>query len=166
MKTYSHKVFLALFLFGPPATAQQQSLDINLGTQMVKYNDPTTIGRKTVDIDYSEIGGQYLWNRDWSPALIIMKGGNATKMKAVRLNLYSNDVHYLTNEGEMAAPINKIKRIIMYSNNITDTTAVAGTFDVLPNLTTRKDLFYEVMNEGKIELLKRITVTLKKEAFN
>jgi hypothetical protein len=166
MKPCSPKVFLAFILIGPPATAQLMSLDINPTTQMVRYNDPATIGRKNVDVDYRDVGGRYLWSNDWSPAMIIMKGGNATKMRSVRLNLYSNEIHYLTSEGEMAAGIEKVRRVIVYSNSPSDSTTIVGAFDVFPNLATRKECFNEIMNEGSIQLLRRATVTIKKERFD
>jgi hypothetical protein len=157
---------LLLILFGHSAIAQMMSLDINSNTQMVKYYDPSAIGRKKLDLNYNDIDGRYLWENDWSPAIIIMKRGNAIKLKSVRLNLYSNEIHYLASDGEMAATIEKVRRVIVYSNDPSDSTRIIGAFDVFPNLATRKETFHEIMNDGNTQLLRRAIVTLKKEKFD
>lgn len=170
MKTCSLSIFLALILACPSAFAQLAQNDIGTHSMVYKYNDAAKIGETKTIQSYADVHGKYLWSKEWHRALVIMKPGNSIAMKAVKLNFYTNEIHYPAkqsnnqrdNQDEMAASISNVKRIIVYSNDPSDTTTVVATFDVLPNLETRKDFFYEVMNDGKIQLLKRVRISSNK----
>src|ERR1041385_2276267 len=136
MKTCSLSIFLALILACPSAFAQLAQNDIGTHSMVYKYNDAAKIGETKTIQSYADVHGKYLWSKEWHRALVIMKPGNSIAMKAVKLNFYTNDP--------------------------SDTTTVVATFDVLPNLETRKDFFYEVMNDGKIQLLKRVRISSNK----
>jgi len=162
MKFHSLQAILAVILSAPPAVAQLIQNDIGTHSMVFKYNDAAKIGQTKELKDYSNVHGQYLWSNDWHRAAFIMRTGNIVKMKAVKLNFYTNEVHYPGKEGEMAASIDKVKRIMLYSNDPSDTTALVATFEVLPNNTTHQDFLYEVMNEGRVQLLKRVRISANK----
>src|ERR1044071_5210344 len=125
MKACSLSFLLALFL-SLPASAQLAQNDIGTHSMIYKYNDAAKIGEtKTVKAD--NILGKYLWSNDYHRAQIIMKPGNIIMMSAVKLNLYTNEIQYPGNADEMAASINDVKRILLYSNDPSDTTLVIAT---------------------------------------
>lgn len=159
MKNYSLHAFLAIVLSSPPAIAQLINNDIAAHSMIYKYNDASKIGENKVSNDYSQVHGKYLWSNDWHRAAIIMKPGNIVKMNAVRLNFYTNEVHYPGGRNDMAASIDKVKKILLYSSDPADTTFVIATFEVLPDPRTKQNVFYEVMNDGNIQLLKRVAIS-------
>jgi hypothetical protein len=167
MKTRSARLLVALSIISTTAFAQIPNVEVAgsaNGNTAFRYNDPTAMGKKAPDVSYKDIDGKYFWKEDWKPALITMKAGSTTKMKAVRLNLYTNDIHYLTDEGEMAAQTGKVKSISFLSDKSTDTTTVVARFEMVRNGT--KESLYEILNEGQIQLLRRVTMTVKKDGFD
>lgn len=167
MKPYSHKVFLALVLLytSSSAVAQLQYVDVNSNNNMVRFLDPTTKGKPATDVSYKDVDGKYLWSEDWYPARVIMKVGKESKLTAARINLYTNDIHFTENGKEMSAQTNKVKRIILYSNKPSDSTVVA-TFESYVNPGTHSEGLFEVMNNGPIQLLKRVSVIVKKQGYD
>jgi len=84
--------------------AQQQTLDLantTVGSMgYVRFNNYAALGQKNEDnLDYSEIRGNCFWDNEWSPALLILKNGKGVKLNKVKLNFYTNNVHYLDNKG-------------------------------------------------------------------
>ena len=167
MKPYSPKVFLALaFIYtSSAAVAQLQFVDVNSNNNMVRFLDPSTKGKPAATISYNDVDGKYLWREEWYPALVTMKVGKESKLKAARINLYTNDIHFLENGNEMSARTNKVKRIVLYSNKPSDSTVV-GTFESFVSPGTSSEGLFEVMNEGQIRLMKRVSVIVKKEAYD
>jgi len=167
MKPCSLKVFLALALLytSSVAVAQLQFVDVNSNNNMVRFLDPSSKGKPTSNVSYNDVDGKYLWREEWYPAIVTMKVGKETKLKAARINLYTNDIHFLENGGEMSARTNKVKRITLYSNKPSDSTVV-GTFESFVSPGTSSDALFEVMNEGQFRLMKRVSVIVKKEAYD
>jgi hypothetical protein len=167
MKPYSHKVFLALvFLYTTSAAvAQLQFVDVNSNNNMVRFLDPSSKGKAASNVSYSDVDGKYLWSETWYPARVMMKVGKDTKLSAARINLYTNDIHFIENGNEMSARTNKVKKIVLYSNKPSDSTVV-GTFESYVSPGTHSEALFEVMNEGKFRLLKHVSVIVKKEAYD
>jgi hypothetical protein len=157
MKACSLSVILAAIL-SSPATAQLAQNDLGTHSMVYKYNDVTKIGETKTIKNYDDVHGRYLWSKDYHRALVIMKPGNMIRMQAARINYYTNEIQYPSKENEMASSIKDVKRIFLYSNDPSDTTLVVATFDVLPDLQTRQPFFCQILNNGKIQLLKRVNV--------
>ncbi len=160
-----------LFLSLVEAKAQLQTFDVAGGSAgnygSVRYNNPAAIGQKTVDkLTYSDVRGRCFWSDEWSPGLLFLKGGNAIKMRQVKLNLYTNDVHYIDNSGsELVANSGLIKKIILFSTE--DTLKVTAAFQSLIGLTKDdKEHYFQVMNEGAFQLLKNVSVTIRKSDYD
>lgn len=164
MKSFS-LTLSALILIAIPSFAQMGQFEYNSDFRSVRYNDVASMGNKPADVTYRDVTGRYLWKLDWNPAVIIMKANNGIKLRDVRINLYSNEIHYLSGTNEMAAGIDNVKTVVLFSNEKSDSTKVVGVFDVLPN-ASKKNVFYEVLNPGKIQLLRRVTVIMKKERYD
>ncbi len=149
------------------AVAQVPTLDLNESSRSVKYNNPAAIGQKTVqNLTYSDVRGKCFWDNDWNPGILILKGGSVVKMSNVKLNLYTNDIHYLNREGvELVAQTGQVKKLILFSNQ--DTTKAVAVFHSLAGTGSNKgEVFYQILNDGKIQLLKRVTVNLRKKDYD
>jgi hypothetical protein len=168
MKHYASKVFLTLVLiYTSSATfAQLQFVDVNSNNNMVRFLDPSTKGKPASNLSYNDVSGKYFWSENWYPALITMKAGKETKLGAARINLYTNDIHFIDKGNEMSARTNKVKKIILYSDKPSDSTTVVGTFESFVSPGTSSEALFEAMSEGQLRLMKRVSITVKKEAFD
>lgn len=139
-----------------PAVAQLVQNDIGTHSMILR-------GTKTEKVSTSNMNlqGKYLWSKDWHRGSVMMKPGNTIKMKALKLNFYTNEIQYPDGAEEMAASIENMSRIVVFSNE-GDSTAVAATFVVLRDPETKRETFFEVMNEGNVQLLKQTKVGTNK----
>ncbi len=151
--------------------AQLQTLDVagsgagGYGT--VKYNNFAELGKKGVkDISYSDVRGKYLWDEEWNLGLLILKGGNAIKLKNVKLNLYTSELNYLDKDLiELTANPGLVKKVFLYSKS--DTTKMIGSFISLIGLAKdNKEHFFQVLNEGNLQLLKVNLITIRKSDYD
>jgi len=163
--------FLFLLTGFTIAIAQVPTLDVSGssvgGYGSVKFNNPSELGQKSVNnLEYSEVRGRCYWGNEWTPALLTLKGGNFVKMPKVKLNLFTNDIHYIDKNGsELVAQSGLVKRMILYSNR--DTLEIIAIFQSLANKASDyKEAFFEILNEGKIQLLKKTTVNLSKQDYD
>jgi hypothetical protein len=162
---------LPLLFFSLSAYSQMQSLDVNsagpgsYGT--VKFNDFSSLGQKkgTV-VDYSEVRGRCFWDNEWNPGVLVLKGGNAIKLKNIKLNLYTNEVHYLNIQGtELIAQAGQVKKIVLFSAK--DTLRTIAIFESLSSKEKNKeDGYFELLTDGKIQFLKKTTVHLNKQKYD
>ena len=147
--------------------AQLQTLDFNGAYGRVMYNDPVSIGQKKVNnINYSETRGEYFWDEDWSPGILVLKNGKGFKFGKVRLNLYTNEVHYLDNQSiELSVPVDLLKEMILFSPK--DSISIIASFQVLNGLTKdNKGHCFQVLNDGKIQLLKYTSIIMRKNTYD
>jgi hypothetical protein len=159
---------LAILLCLCPAfcNAQLQSFEFANSTiasvGYVRFNNFTEIGRKNENlVDYSEIRGNCFWDSEWNPAILILKSGKGFKLKQVKLNLYTNDIHYIDNKGTELVAQSNVKNIVFFDRN--DTTKLKGVFQRLEGFKINDiDAFAQLLTEGNIQFLKRKEVKLIK----
>jgi hypothetical protein len=109
-------------------------------------------------IPYSRIKGSPFWQDQWQMASLYSVD-NFLGVLPVRLNLVTNDVHFLKNNEELVATDeNKITAIIFHPGQDTSLVTAAFTKDVNRYSEESKDLnaLMQVMNYGKYELLKQV----------
>ena len=97
-------ILTSIFIFNALyCSAQPPTLDVvgtGQGGGSVKYNDPSAIGnKKAPPLEYSDVRGKYMWDNEWHPGLIIFKNDHGVKMPQVKLNLLTQDIHYLSKDG-------------------------------------------------------------------
>ncbi len=160
------RVLLILFFFVTAISqAQVQSVDnYSLGAGgATRFNNYPALGEKIEEkLNYSEIMGNCFWGEDWNPALLVLKKGGSVKLKKVKLNLYTNDIHYTDNTGAELIASTKITEVLFYDR--TDTAKISSMFKWFAAFAFHdKESFIQVLNEGKIQLLKNYTVLLNKE---
>lgn len=129
---------------------------------VVQFNNFAELGQKSNNkVEYGEVSGNCFWKKDWTPAILVLHSGKAVKLKNVKLNFYSNDVHYLDPKGNELIAQSKINKVIFLEPS--DSTKTAGIFVFeLGFKINEKDFFAQVLNEGKVQLLKRVNVIVFK----
>lgn len=146
--------------------AQMQSLTAAAtgvgATGFVQFNNFGELGQKNnVRVDYNDVEGNCFWKKDWLPAMLILKNGKAVKLKYVKLNFFSNEVHYLDNTGKELIAQTKISKLIFVEPS--DSLKASGVFQFEPGFKINKpDFFVQVLNEGELRLLKRVEVAIAK----
>lgn len=126
--------------------------------------DPAARKAKNSLVDYKDIRGNCFWNKDWSPAVVTLKGGYAVKLPNAKLNLYTGEIHYLdkTNQ-ELSAGKGLIPKVVFYDR--ADTSKVEGVFQIYGDINNSAS-FIQILNEGKVQLYKLTEVTLAKKAYD
>jgi hypothetical protein len=128
----------------------------------VRYNNFAALGQKNEGkVDYSEIRGNCFWDSEWNPAVLILKNGKGFKLNRVKLNLYTNDIHYIDNKGTELVAQSSVKNIVFFDRN--DTTKLLAVFQRLEGFKIKNiDSYAQLLADGKFRLLKRKEVRLIK----
>lgn len=129
---------------------------------VVQFNNFAELGQKNSSkIEYSEITGNCFWKSEWTPAMLVLLSGKTIKLKNVKLNFYSNDVHYLDKAGSELIAQTRINKVVFFEP--TDSVKISGVFVFKLGFKIKKaDFFAQKLNEGKLQLLKRAEVTILK----
>jgi hypothetical protein len=157
---------LFLFLCVSVCQAQLQTFEYANSTiasnGFVRFNNNAELGQKKEDgFDYSDVRGTCFWDNEWNPAILIMKSGKAFKLNNVKLNFYTNEIHYLDNRGTELVTQNNVKNIVFYDRK--DTVKLKGVFKRIDGFKIKDvDSFAQLLVEGKTRLLKRKEVKLIK----
>ena len=118
----------------------------------------------TQRIPYERISGSPFWIPDFKMATIIDHNNQVVGKSFSKLNLYSNELYFITPKGELrvAAP-GKVRKVVFYKGKDT-TSEVAAVFETNPPFTTEKnpneDSYVQVLNNGDVQLLKHIQIML------
>ncbi|HWH61808.1 MAG TPA: hypothetical protein VNS50_00960 [Ginsengibacter sp.] len=116
------------------------------------------------DENSADIRGNAFWDADWKPAILYTDNFKILVPK-VKLNLYKDRVYYTTPDSVvMIADDGQIKGITFFKTP--DTTNVIGNFVYLKTEDDKDYHYYEVMNSGKAQLVKKYQVTLFKPPFD
>ena len=166
MKLFLFTLFLATTGI---AGAQISQIDVQGGAVggygSVKVSDPSSLGKRPGSkIDYSEVRGHCFWNDDWKPVILILKGGKHASLEKAKLNLHTNEVHYLEDGVELVAMPGLVKKVLIFSE--ADTAAVPAVFESIKDPQSNTTSFYQLLNEGKIELANRTSVSLLKKTYD
>jgi hypothetical protein len=155
-------VFAWVCLFVTNAVAQNLNLDVNgsaIGANgVVRFNDPSLMGEKRgVKVDYSDVRGSCFLNSKWSPAIVHLRSKATIKFSKLRLNLYTNDIHYLDPTGlELAADSKIVNDILVLDPD--DSAKIVSR--VKKYIVDGKESFFLELTQGRVVLLKRTLVTL------
>ena len=155
MKPFSYLVSLVILFLSLSAIAQNTISSQSMG------QTPKQVKVSSNDINAQ---GKMMWSKDWHRGKVQMKPGNIFRLKAIKINFYTNELQYPATNGtdEMAVSIDNMKKIVLFANDTPDTTAIEATFTVLTDPETKTAAFYQVLNDGKIQLLKHTKVGTSK----
>lgn len=152
-------ICIGLFIFFAMPTNAQQVLDVaapgetggNYGT--INYLDASRIGQKKVEnLAYVDISGSPFWDESWNAAIFVLSNGNTAKVRKAKLNLYTNEVHFVNSNGiELVCENKDIKKIIFFKGM--DTTKVLAVFESFLDASNTVNSYYHVLNTGRLRLL-------------
>jgi len=111
-----------------------------------------------MSIPYSRIKGSPFWQDQWQFASLYTND-NLLGILPVKINLVTNEIHFLKNEVELVAgEQNKITAIIFHPGLDTSLSSAAFMKDLSRYSADYKDLnaILQVMNFGRYELLKHV----------
>lgn len=158
--TNLHKAIFVFFLvFGVQSACCQIYIEKGpvgalKGAEMMIYGPDM----EKISIPYSRIKGSPFWKDQWQMASLYSED-NFLGVLPVKLNLVTNEVHFLKyNEELVATDENKITAIIFHPGQDTSLVTAAFTKDVNRYSEENRDLnaLMLVMNYGKYELLRHI----------
>ncbi|MEI9918518.1 MAG: hypothetical protein WDO14_06920 [Bacteroidota bacterium] len=121
-----------------------------------------TISGKTTKIDKNAvlIQGKYLYNKEWQRGAIQMRPGNVIHMKQMKVNFFTDAVEYPKGNEEMSTTLENVRKVVVFTD--ADSTKVEATFGVFPFGETKNPSFYQVLNDGKFQLMKHNKVGTNK----
>ncbi|GHN01916.1 hypothetical protein WSM22_34050 [Cytophagales bacterium WSM2-2] len=156
------RVFFISVCISSAAFGQVPALSTNGGTLgsngLVKLFEPINEAHRDKTIDYTQVPGKYFWDDEWKPAVVVAKNGSRGKLENVKLNFYTNEVYFLgINKTELIGRKGALKAILFYSGK--DTSNVTDAFEILTD--AKGDAFYEILNKGKIVLMRKKVITLE-----
>jgi hypothetical protein len=156
MKTYNLKlgillicITIGLTSFGQQLVTEIRELDLNAMT----YNPGNQSAGKNIKLSYAEIEGTPFWSEQWNPAIVFFGTGGKAKISQAKLNLYTNEIHYLCIDGtELAAENEGITRLVFLNkNNLTQ--PIASFAKLTNHITGNGYVYYRVLNAGKYQLI-------------
>ena len=161
--------FFLPLLWGCIGVAQNANLQVSMpgigGNGFIRFNDDSGLMNKAGQpLEYSDVTGECFWDKQWRPAILILKGGNGVKLKRVRLNFYTSNVHYIDKNGnELTTIKGLVNRIVFYDRE--DTTKLSAVFKSYAGFNNSQS-YIQILNEGKVQLCKVNDVTLKKKNYD
>jgi hypothetical protein len=134
--------------------AQQLNMDVRDFDGNMQVYDPANPSKsKGAKLSYAEVEGSAFWSDQWNPAIIFFNNGGKAKINQTKLNLYTGEIHYLSNDGTELVVENEgvVRLIFVNKNNLTQPIA---SFAKLMNHTTGNGAaFYKVLNAGLYQLI-------------
>jgi hypothetical protein len=123
-------------------------------------------GKKPVEnVSYADVQGSPFWDKNWNAAVLVLANGTVTKTQKAKLNLYTNEVHFVNLfNAEMACDNKAIKKVIFFKG--IDTSKVMAVFESFANPSGTDNIFFRSLNKGKARLLELKKVSVKESEYN
>ncbi len=121
--------------------------------------------KKAENLSYADVQGSPFWDINWNTALFVLANGNLAKTEKARLNLFTNEVHFINAENiEMACENKLIKKILFFKG--TDTTKPFALFESFPDASGANNSYCRVLNKGRIRLLEMKKILVQEKEYN
>ena len=148
-------------LAGQKLLAQGANLNNN---NVVGWNNPPSSLAKE-NVSYSDVKGDCYWNPQWLRARVTTKNGEVYNIPKAKLNLYSEEIHYMNDEGLERAIKNGVNTVVFYSRIDTSRIGVFKSIKGLPvsdkdSDIKAKEVYTQILAEGKIRFLKLTVIKL------
>ena len=126
-----------------------RELDLNT----IAYDPAHPKTSKGVGLSYAEVEGSPYWDEKWNPAILFFTNGAKAKINQAKLNLYTDEIHYLSADGtELAVENEGITRLVFLNKN--NLTQPIASFAKLINHTSGSGTaYYRVLNAGLYQLI-------------
>jgi hypothetical protein len=116
-------------------------------------------------LTYANVKGSPFWNNDWKMATLIDKDNKTINKAKVRLNLYSNEVHFLNTAGkELVVVPGLVRKVVIHKDDQSED--VLAVFEneieqiVEFNIQAENSSYVQILNFGDIQLLKHTRKTI------
>lgn len=111
-------------------------------------------GSPAKELRYVDVKGSELLEPDWQPATITVTDGRKFENVKVKYNVYIDEFFFLGQNGLSMAFITQVKEFVVKLPNLSTAIYRNG---YLPTGTFTNKSFYQVLADGKMELLKKTT---------
>jgi len=127
----------------------------------ININNPASgLGSRSVDVDYNYISGNPFYSTKWHAAVVVLQRGNAIRLGKAKLNFYNNSLLYVDSAGQtMAADTTVINHVYFLGDK--DTGRLTAMFYKVNIDDAKPPVFAQVLNQGKLVLLKATVITVK-----
>lgn len=163
MRTFT-LLFMGILLLVSPDMHAQGTPDFTVTNfsmiGKIKYNLGDMMGQPFNAASYSAVRGSAYLTDSFMNAVIVLNNGKAYTYDKVRLNLYTNRVHFLTPDGkEMVATEGVVKKLYFFLTP-DSTRPVVYSSGYLPVSGVTPYMFLEEMNQGNYAILKLTSRTI------
>jgi hypothetical protein len=124
-------------------------------TSMVVYGSSDL--KKT--LTYGQLKGSAFWKEEWQMATLIDKDNKTIDKVKIRLNLYTNEIHFLSKTGkELVVVPGLVRKVVVHKSD--ESNDILAVFEnemdqiVEHNTAAENSSYVQVMNFGDIQLLK------------
>lgn len=151
---FKYCLFTCMIFCGIKVNAQQLNMDVRDFNGNMQVYDPANPSKsKTATFDYAEVEGTAFWSDQWNPAIIYFNNGGKAKINEAKLNLYTDEIHYLSSNGsELAVDNGGISRLVFLSKS--NLSQPIASFAKLPNHVSGQGYtYYKVLNAGVYQLI-------------
>ncbi|MFM9911655.1 MAG: hypothetical protein ACKVOW_20205 [Chitinophagaceae bacterium] len=167
MRKFAQLLFgLGLLIFSNSLMGQVSLESAPVGTSgdgaLIVYGS-NTIGNNR--IPYDRISGSPFWKNEYILASVIDNSNQIMGKAPIKINLYSNEVYFLNDKGEeRVITSGKVRKVIFYKKD--NEKEILAVFEnnlpviVENNPNAETPSFVQVMNNGDMQLLKHIKMTL------
>lgn len=157
IKKYSILKYIGTIFFFSFATilsAQQLNMDVrDFDGNMQVYDPAKPSTKNNIKLTYADVEGSAFWDDNWNPAIIYFNNGAKAKINQAKLNLYTDEIHYLNSVGvELALENQGITRIVFLNkNNLTQ--PIASFAKLMNHVSGNGAGYYRVLNAGQFQLI-------------
>lgn len=143
--------FLVFFITGN-LHAQQLNMDVRDFNGNIQIFDPANPSSKNnLKQPYADVEGSPFWDDKWNPAIVYFNNGTKAKINQAKLNLYTDEIHYINSVGtELAIENQGITRLV-FLNNLTQ--PIASFAKLANHVSGNGTAFYSVLNAGAYQLI-------------
>jgi hypothetical protein len=158
MKTISSIIKLSIFSFGlllsMHAIGQQLNMDVRDFNGNMQVFDPANPSKsKQTNLGYGEVEGTAFWSEQWNPAIVYFSNGSKAKINQAKLNLYTDEIHYLSGDGTELAVYNQDITRLVFLNKTNLTQPIASFTKLTNHITNKGTAYYRVLNAGNFQLI-------------
>jgi hypothetical protein len=151
--------------FSQTATLMTNGIAVGSPNGVIRIFDPITEAQRKFSTteDLAEVRGSHFWDNEWSQAMIVLQDGRQARLKRVKLDQYTSEVHFIQNNSsvELIAKHGIIKQVAFFDRK--DSTQIKAVFEVLILEPKTIDSYCQVLNSGKKQLLKRTIVKVEQD---
>ena len=139
-------------------------LDVSY-SKIRSFNSLPNGQKKVENLSYVDVKGSPFWDNDWNAAIFVLANGNIAKTQKAKLNLFTSEVHFVNSDNiEMACENKEIKKILFLKGM--DTAKVVAVFESFTDASGTNNVYYRVLNKGKLRLMELKQVLVKENEYN